>query len=105
MEAVFAAARDHTEVRGEPRVLTQDVGAILRQATEASADLGAHPSKSVATLAETAGTSTRTVYRVLSGSTETISLDLADRLCLAANSHVSQCRVKWPDGRIEAYLC
>jgi hypothetical protein len=105
MPLTLAASRDTTEAKGEPRVLTSDVGEILKQATESTADLGAHPSKSVATLAETAGTSTRTVYRVLSGSTDTISLDLADRLCLAANSHVSQCRVKWPDGRVEPYLC
>lgn len=105
MALPFEAAVDQAEVRGEPRVLTSDVGRILKAATEAQADLGSHPSKSVATLAETAGTSTRTVYRVLSSSTETISLDLADRLCLAANSHVSQCRIKWPDGRVEPYLC
>jgi hypothetical protein len=58
---------------------------------------------SVATIAEKADTSTRTVYRVLAGTTKTLSLDLADRLCLAADAHLAECRLQWPDGRIEDY--
>jgi hypothetical protein len=59
---------------------------------------------SVATIAEKANTSTRTVYRVLAGTTKTLSLDLADRLCIAADAHLSECRLSWPDGRIEPYF-
>jgi hypothetical protein len=56
-------------------------------------------------LAKKADTSSRTVYRVLSENhSEAISLDLADRLCLAAGSHVALCRLKWPDGRITPYF-
>jgi hypothetical protein len=56
-------------------------------------------------IAERAETSTRTVYRVLSEShAEAISLDLADRLCLAAGSHVALCRLKWPDGEVTSYF-
>jgi hypothetical protein len=35
---------------------------------------------------------------------DSISLDLADRLCLAAGSHPSECRLKWPDGSVTPYL-
>jgi hypothetical protein len=32
-----------------------------------------------------------------------IGFDLADRLCLAADSHISFCRLVWPDGRVTDY--
>lgn len=86
---------------GEPKVLTEDVRIILRRIIRPDDDDGG----SVQTIAERAETSTRTVYRVLSEShTEAISLDLADRLCLAAGSHVALCRLKWPDGRVTSYF-
>lgn len=85
----------------EPRVITQDVANILKRLVRPDDD-GA--GSSVSLVAEEADTSTRTVYRVLSESTETISLDLADRLCLAAHSHLATCRVKLPNGSIVAYL-
>lgn len=86
----------------EPRVLTEDVQAILARVIKPGSD---ETGDSVALIAEKAGVSTRTVYRCLNPDEAkfTIGLDLADRLCLAADSHVSNCRLVWPDGSISAY--
>lgn len=85
----------------EPRVLTEDVQRILRRTVQpGNDDVG----DSVTKIAKAADTSTRTVYRVLAATTTTISLDLADRLCLAADSHLAECRLQWPDGEIQDYL-
>lgn len=87
----------------EPRVLTADVQAILREKIRpGNEDAG----ESVALIAERAGVSTRTVYRVLNPdeSKPTISLGLADALCLAADSHLSHCRLVEADGRIRDYV-
>jgi hypothetical protein len=81
--------------------MTSDVQAILRRVVRPSDDDGGD---SVVMIAERAQTSTRTVYRVLAGTTETLSLDLADRLCLAADAHLALCRLKWPDGRVTPYF-
>lgn len=87
---------------GEPKVLTEDVRAILRQVIRPGED---DDGGGVSMIAEKAHTSTRTVYRVLSEKhSEAISLDLADRLCLAAGSHVALCRLKWPDDSVTAYF-
>jgi hypothetical protein len=87
---------------GEPKVLTEDVRKILRGIIKPDGD---DDSGGVTMIAEKASTSTRTVYRVLSeGHTEAISLDLADRLCIAAGSHVALCRLKWSDGSITGYF-
>lgn len=95
-EAVVEAADS-----GEPKVLTEDVRTILRRVIRPDDDDGG----GVAMIAERAETSTRTVYRVLSEKhSDAISLDLADRLCLAAGSHVALCRLKWPDGRVTSYF-
>lgn len=86
---------------GEPKVLTEDVRTILRRVIRPDDDDGG----GVAMIAERANTSTRTVYRVLSEKhSDAISLDLADRLCLAAGSHVALCRLKWPDGHVTSYF-
>ncbi len=85
----------------EPRVITRDIQTILRRVIRPGEDEGG---ESVALIAEKAKISTRTVYRVLQGTTETISLDLADRLCLAAESHLMMCRLRWPDGSLTPYL-
>jgi hypothetical protein len=86
---------------GEPKVLTEDVRAILRRVVRPDDDDGG----GVAIIAERAETSTRTVYRVLSPThADAISLDLADRLCLAAGSHVALCRLRWPDGSVSSYF-
>ena len=76
----------------EPRVVTVDVARIIERA------LGYDRSKdSVAMIAERGDTSTRTVYRVLDIEWEDISLDLADRLLVAADGHISECTLVWPD--------
>lgn len=90
------------EPSSEPKVLTVDVRDILRQVIRPGED---DDGGGVTMIAEKAGTSTRTVYRVLSEShSESISLDLADRLCLAAGSHVALCRLKWSDGSVTTYF-
>lgn len=100
--STFPEASVDSSSDGEPKVLTEDVRRILRQVIRPGDD---DDSGGVALIAEKADTSTRTVYRVLSEShTEAISLDLADRLCLAAGSHVAHCRLKWPDGRVTPYF-
>lgn len=86
----------------EPRVLTKDVAGILRALVK-PADDEEIVGISVSLIAEKANTSTRTVYRVISESTPTINLDLADRLCLAANSHLACCRLCWPNGSVTDY--
>jgi hypothetical protein len=50
---------------------------------------GVDEGASVTLIAERAETSTRTVYRVLADHRPTISLDLADRLVLAAGAHIT----------------
>lgn len=86
----------------EPRVLTADVQQILRRIIRPGDDDGG---RSVSLIAERAGVSTRTVYRVLNPEEgkDSIGLDLADRLVLAAGAHLAHCRLKWPDGRVTAY--
>ncbi len=86
----------------EPRVLTEDVQAILRNVIRPGTEEG---DASVALIAEKAKVSTRTVYRCLNPdeSKKTISLDLADRLCLAAGSHLLTCRLQFADGTTTAY--
>lgn len=84
----------------EPRVVTADVQRVLRRVVVPGSD---ETGDSVVALAERANTSARTVYRVLSKTSETLSLDLADRLCLAADAHLSECRLSWANGRITSY--
>lgn len=86
----------------EPRVLTEDVQAVLRRVIRPGEDDGA----AVATIAERADVSTRTVYRVLNPdeSKPTIALDTADKLCIAAGVHIAfTCRLVWPDGTVTPY--
>lgn len=82
----------------EPRVLTEDVRAILIQEIRGSDE---EEGDSVALLAEKADTSTRTIYRILGRKTKAVSLDLADKLLIAAGRQLNECRVIWPDGTIE----
>lgn len=87
----------------EPRVIVTDVQGVLHRMVRPGEDDGA----AVALVAERAGVSTRTVYRVLNPDKdkETISLDLADRLCIACGVHIAfSCRLKWPDGRVTPYV-
>jgi hypothetical protein len=85
----------------EPKVVTADVAEIVRRFVRPDDD-GA--GASVALVAEKAETSTRTVYRVLSITTPATNLHLADKLCIAANSHLAACRLVWPDGTITPYI-
>ena len=87
----------------EPRILVADVQAILRRVIRPGDD---DAGQSVQLIARRAGVSTRTVYRVLNPEEgkDSISLDLGDRLCLAAGSHPIHCRLKWPDGVVTPYI-
>lgn len=73
----------------EPRVITADVAKLLSDVIDG--DTGRE--QTIDLIADKADTSPRTVYRVLSLSTETISLDLADRLVLAVDQHILSCEV------------
>lgn len=86
----------------EPRVLTADVQAILARVIRPDSD---ETGDSVMLIAEKARVSTRTVYRCLNPDEAklTINMDLADRLCIAADSHLSNCRLVWPGGIITEY--
>lgn len=92
-----------THEGSEPRVLTADVQAVLRNVIRPGDD---DAGEAVTSVAEKARVSTRTVYRVLNPAEAkpTISLDLADRLCLAAGAHLAfTCQLVWPDGTVTPY--
>lgn len=86
----------------EPRVLTEDVRVILRAKIRPELD---DAGESVMLIAKRADVSTRTIYRILNPAEakETISLRMADNLCIASDSHLAHCRLKWPDGRLTDY--
>ena len=91
-----------THVGPEPRVITSDVQEVLHNVIKPKEDDGA----AVSVIAERAGFSPRTVYRVLNPdeARPTISLDLADKLCVACGVHPKTvCRLIWPDGRITPF--
>ncbi len=99
---MFPEAEVQDTRKGEPKVLTEDVRAILKRVIRPGDEDEGNGAVNV--IAEKADTSTRTVYRVLSEKhTIAISLDLADRLVLAAGSHLVHCRLVWPDGTITPY--
>lgn len=83
----------------EPRVVTADVQEILQRVIRPGSD---EAGESVSLIAHKAKVSTRTVYRCINPdeSKPTISLDLADRLCVACDAHISECRLEWPDGTV-----
>jgi len=94
-----------THTGQEPRFITEDIRAVLRSVIRPDAsDAG----DAVAQIAARAKISPRTVYRVLNPKEgkETISLDLGDRLCLAAGFHPATVHVRLlhSDGRITDYL-
>jgi hypothetical protein len=86
----------------EPRVLTVDVQAVLRRRVQPGDDSSG---ESVTLIADNAEVSARTVYRVLGADKPTLSLDLADRLCLAAGTHprIAGIRLLLHDGKIVDY--
>lgn len=92
-----------SHVGPEPRVVTDDVRAVLQNVIRPGEDDGA----AVAMIAERADVSPRTVYRVLNPNEArpAISLALADKLCVACGVHIAYaCRLVWPDGVITPYL-
>lgn len=93
-------ATQATPTEKEPKVLTEDVQRILRRVVRPGDD---DNGESVVMLAQRANTSARTIYRILSRNTEALNLDLADRCCLAANGHLMECRLVWPDGSVTEY--
>lgn len=84
----------------EPKVLATDVQTILQRVVRPGDEADG---ESVSLIAHKADVSTRTVYRALKPEQHAISMDLADRLCLAADAHLSECRLVWPDGRVTPY--
>ncbi len=88
----------------EPRVLTEDVQFVLGRRVRPGTTDEANGDP-VALIAARARVSSRTVYRCLNPeeSKSSIGLDLADRLCVAAETHLSECRLVWPGGLITAY--
>lgn len=103
----------------EPKVLVVDVQAILRGKVRPGED---GEGESVRMIADRAEVSTRTVYRALNpkmkdpdnpegppipvppgNTTVGIGLDLADRLCLRADAHLSHCRLLMADGSVVPY--
>jgi hypothetical protein len=84
----------------EPRIRTTDVQAVLRRVIRPGDD---DSGEAVASIAEKARVSTRTVYRILNPdeAKETISLDLGDRLCRAAGVHPrGVLNLVWPNGLV-----
>jgi len=75
----------------EPRVVAEDVQQILERYLERQAHLPR--GEAVEVLADRAGISTRTVYRILEGTRDWLELDQADRLLVAADSHINDCRL------------
>lgn len=82
----------------EPRVRAADVAAVLRRRVVPDED-GA--GESISIIAERAGTSGDTVTRIMQEKWQTLSLDLADRLLVAAGGHISECQLVWPGDKVE----
>lgn len=81
----------------EPRVLTEDVQAVLQKAVKPDdPDAG----DAVALIAELAQTSTRTIYRILGRESTSLDLGLADRVVLAAGGDLNWCRLVGPTGEL-----
>lgn len=77
----------------EPYVLTDDVRAEVVRALK---------HMPVPLLAEKAGTSERTVYRVRDGEYDPLmDLSLADGLLIAADGDLNLCTLVWPDGHVQ----
>lgn len=87
----------------EPAILAEDVQRVLKQAIRpGDPDEG----EAVSRIAARAGVSTRTVYRILKPDEDggTMTLDLADRLVIAAGRQLSEidCHAV-VDGRLVEY--
>ena len=87
----------------EIRVMAADIKAILIRTRSASAGNSDEAKHSRKALAEVAGCSSRTIDRIMADERETIELDMADRIVLAAGGGLNECRVLLPTGEIEDY--
>jgi transcriptional regulator with XRE-family HTH domain len=83
-------------VTREPRVVADDVRKILDRYLDRAVHL--QRGDAVEVLAERAGVSTRTIYRILEGNREWLELDQADRLLIAADAHLTDVEVESLDG-------
>jgi hypothetical protein len=90
----------------EPRILAEDVRRIICTVIDPeNPDNG----EAVANFAERAGTSTRSIYRILSRKAGTatkppsLRLDTADRMVTAAGRHLSECAVLTDEGHVLPY--
>jgi hypothetical protein len=95
----------------EPRVLRHEIRRMLTAVVRPGDD---DNGEAVTVVADRARVSTRTVYRALADDewqdgvfvNETISLDIADRLCRACGTHLAleNARLRWSDGTITPYI-
>lgn len=90
----------------EPRILTEDIREVICTVIDpGNPDAG----EAVINFADRAGTSTRTIYRVLSGTAgettqpPSMLMEIADRLVIAAGRHLSECRALTASGDVVSY--
>lgn len=76
----------------EPRVVARDLIRLLNGAGYYAPRSG-RDSLPLAPLAESAGSSVKTISKLLRGEWYTIDLGLADRICVAVGEHVRECAV------------
>jgi hypothetical protein len=81
---------------GEPRVVAEDLITILNRAGYFAPRSG-REGLPLAPLAEQAGSSVKTLSKLLRKEWKTIDLGLADRLCVAVGAHIGECRLDPPD--------
>jgi hypothetical protein len=74
----------------EPRVVARDLIRLLNRAGYFAPRSG-RDGLPLAPLAADAGSSVKTLSKLLKGEWYTIDLDLADRLCVAVGEHISEC--------------
>lgn len=78
----------------EPRVVAEDVQWEIERYLNKQSHLPR--GEAVEVLAERAGISTRTVYRILEGTRSWLELDQADRILIAADAHIHDVRLILP---------
>lgn len=72
----------------EPRVYAEAVREVIERSLGKAGHL--QRGEAVEVLAERAGISGRTIYRILEGDRKWLELDQADRLLLAAGEHLTE---------------
>lgn len=87
----------------EIRVMAVDIKQVLLRTRSAAVGKTEEAKNSRKALAEVAGCSSRTVDRIMADERETIELDMADRIVIAAGGGLNECRVLLPCGTIEDY--